>query len=90
MAEHDPKAFRDLFESEPGRPSEAETQEWLGLYTSLVDLLERQLDETRRFADAVPEAMRQYLETENGRILAEELAIFRGRLTYWRALADQR
>ncbi len=89
MAEHDPEAFADLFQSEPDQPSQAETGEWLSLYTNLVGLLERQLEETRRFAEAVPHAMRQYLETENGKILAEELAIFRDRLAHWRAIADR-
>ncbi len=90
MAEHDPAAFAELFESEPDRPSREDVGEWLSLYTRLVDLLERQLDETRRFADSVPDALRQYLETENGKILAEELAIFRDRLAHWRGLADPR
>ncbi len=87
MAQHDPEAFTDLFDSEPDRPSKDEMGEWLGMYTRLVDMLERQLDETKRFADSVPAAMRQYLETENGKILTEELAIFRDRLAHWRALA---
>ena len=60
------------------------------MYARLVDMLERQLEETRRFADSVPAAMRQYLETENGKILTEELAIFRDRLAHWRAVAGSR
>jgi hypothetical protein len=90
VAEHDPEAFADLFESEPDRPSPDEMGEWLTMYTKLVDMLERQLAETKRFADSVPAAMRQYLESENGKILTEELAIFRDRLAHWRAVADHR
>jgi hypothetical protein len=86
VAEHDPEAFEDLFDSEPGKPSTREVAEWVDRYGRLVGLLERQLEETRRFADAVPDAMREYLDRENIKILAEELAIFRRRLAYWHAL----
>ncbi|HSP65714.1 MAG TPA: hypothetical protein VLO10_05945 [Candidatus Deferrimicrobium sp.] len=88
MAEHDPQAFSDLFASEPDPPGQGEVGEWLARYARLVDMLERQLEETKRFADSVPEAMRQYLETENGKILTEELAIFRDRLAHWRGMAE--
>ncbi len=87
MAEHDPEAFQELFEAEPDQPSQEEVTQWVGLYSRLVDLLERQLDETSRFAQSVPEALREYLGRENGKILTEELEIFRGRLAHWRGLA---
>ncbi len=80
VAEHDSQAFLELFEAEPGQPTQAEVGEWVGLYTKLVDMLERQLDETREFAGSVPAAMRQYLQTDNERILTEELEVFRSRL----------
>ncbi len=89
MAEHDPQAFADLFSSEPDRPDQADAGRWLSMYARLVEMLERQLEETRRFADSVPDAMRKYLEAENGKILAEELAIFRDRLAHWRAVAQE-
>lgn len=83
MAEHDPQAFQDLFESEPEQPSAQEVAEWVDRYTRLVDLLERQLDETRRFSASVPEPLKQYLSRENLKILVEELEIFRRRLAHW-------
>jgi hypothetical protein len=86
VAEHDPAAFADLFESEPDDPSEAEKAEWVNLYARLVDLLERQLAETERFAGGVPDGMRRYLHGENRKILVEELEIFRDRLAHWRAI----
>ncbi len=84
VAEHDPQAFAQLFESEPEHPSTAQVAEWVDLYTRLVDLLERHLAETQRFTRAVPEAMREYLSRENVKILAEELDVFRDRLSYWK------
>lgn len=86
MAEHDPKAFEDLFDAEPNAPTEDETARWVDLYTGLVELLERQLAETQRFAESVPESLREYLSRENVKILVEELEIFRERLAHWRRL----
>jgi hypothetical protein len=83
VAEHDPQAFEELFESEPGKPTPAEAAEWTELYTRLTQLLQEQLDDTRRFTGTVPKPMRQYLEQENVKILAEELEIFQGRLAFW-------
>ncbi len=88
VAEHDPAAFEELFQSEPDDASAAERAEWVNLYARLVDLLERQLAETDRFAGSVPEPMRRYLKGENRKILVEELEIFRDRLTHWRAASD--
>jgi hypothetical protein len=85
MAEHDPAAFRELFESEPDRPTAGEVTEWVELYERLVHLLERQLEETQRFAASVPDALREYLSRENVKILVEELEIFRERLAHWTA-----
>jgi hypothetical protein len=47
----------------------------------------RQLDETRQFAESVPEPMRQYLSRENVLILTEELEFVGRRLTHWREIA---
>lgn len=88
MAEHDPQAFTDLFESEPDSPSASDAATWLGVYSRLVELLERQLVETQRFSESVPAALQQYLSRENVKILAEELGIFRDRLTLWQGLAS--
>jgi hypothetical protein len=85
MAEHDPTAFQDLFASEPDQPSPNEVAEWVALYTRLVDMMERQLEETQEFAESVPEALREYLSRENVKILVEEIEVFRGRLAHWRA-----
>lgn len=83
MAEHDPHAFEQLFEAEPTFPSASEVAEWLRLYTGLTELLERQLDETRQFAERAPDAMRRYLDGENIKILTEELGAFQARLAIW-------
>ncbi|HWF56785.1 MAG TPA: hypothetical protein VG520_00350 [Candidatus Dormibacteraeota bacterium] len=87
MTEHDPRSFQDLFDSEPDRPSAAETAKWIDLYERLTALMERQLEETRQFAEGVPDPMRRYLSTENVPILTEELEIFRRRLERWREIA---
>ena len=86
MAEHDPEAFKDLFDSEPDQPSPQEVAEWVDRYTRLVDLLDRQLDETRRLSASLPDALKQYLNRENLKILVEELEVFRDRLAHWEAL----
>lgn len=54
MAEHDPRAFEDLFASEPAAPSGADMAAWIGPYERLVALLERHLEETRSFASSMP------------------------------------
>ena len=87
MTEHDSQAFQELFDSEPARPSAAETTKWIDLYQRLIAMMEGQLDETRQFAESVPEPVRQYLSRENVPILTEEIEIFRGRLTHWREIA---
>jgi hypothetical protein len=87
MAEHDPRAFQDLFDSEPARPSAVETARWIDLYERLTALMERQLEETRQFAESVPDPMKRYLRSENVPILTEELEIFRRRLAHWREAA---
>lgn len=84
MAEYDPGAFEELFESEPSSPSASDVERWIGLYTELTGLLKRQLDETQLFSERVPRAMRDYLDRENLKILSEELDAFRRRLTFWR------
>lgn len=86
MAEHDPDAFAHLFETEPQQPSPADVREWTDLYRRLVELLERHLVETNGFADAVPDALREYLSRENIKILSEELEVFRARLTHWQGI----
>ena len=83
MSEQDRGAADDLFDSEPQQPSAPEAAEWVAVYRRLVELLEPQLEETRRFSATVPEAMRQYLSRENIQILTEELETFRTRLSKW-------
>lgn len=87
MAQHDPEAFTDLFQSEPAQPSPQEVAQWVDVYTRLVGMLEHQLDETKELAGRVPDPVRDYLRVENLKIITEELEIFRGRLSHWRALA---
>jgi hypothetical protein len=86
VAEHDPQAFQRLFQSEPDQPSPGEMSEWVAMYARLVEMLERQLDDTRRFCESVPEALQNYLSGENVKILTEELDVFRKRLAHWRTL----
>lgn len=86
MEKHDPQSFEQLFDAEPDAPSERDVQVWIDLYSRLVDLLARQLEETRRFVEAMPDAMRQYLSRENEQILVEELDVFRHRLAHWTSL----
>jgi hypothetical protein len=76
-----------LFNPEPARPSAVETARWIDLYERLTALMERQLEETRQFAESVPDPMKRYLSRENVPILTEELEIFRRRLTHWRERA---
>jgi broad specificity phosphatase PhoE len=59
MAEHDPQAFQVLFAAEPQSGPSSEVEDWMTLYRRLVAVLERQLDETQRFAAEAPEAMRE-------------------------------
>jgi hypothetical protein len=84
VAEQDPQSFERLFEAEPDAPSEGEAAEWIQLYTGLTQLLRQQLDSTRQFAAGAPAAMREYLESENVKILAGELKTFQERLAFWR------
>ena len=46
-------------------------------------MMERQLDETRAFANRAPEAVQHYLSRENIAILEQEIEAFRGRLAHW-------
>ena len=46
-------------------------------------MMERQLEETRAFANDVHAPMRRYLSRENVTILEEEISAFRERLTHW-------
>ncbi len=87
MAEHDPEAFQQLFESEPDQPPPSEVTHWVEMYSELTGLLQRQLDETLRFAEGRPQAMQEYLARENVKILTEELEAFKGRLALWRQRA---
>jgi hypothetical protein len=83
MEEHDPQAFRELFEAEPEDQTSAEAATWVELYRSLVDMMERQLAETRAFGERAPNAMKQYLSRENIAILEEEIDAFKQRLAHW-------
>lgn len=83
MEEHDPKAFKDLFDAEPPDPASAEAARWVELYQSLVAMMERQLEETRTFAEQTPNAMKHYLSRENIAILEEEIDAFNQRLAHW-------
>jgi hypothetical protein len=83
MEKHDPEAFRELFDAEPSEASGADTATWVDLYRRLVEMMERQLDETRAFALRAPDAVRQYLSRENIAILEEEIDAFKARLAHW-------
>ena len=81
MGEHGGAA--ELFASEPRHPTRDEADEWLALYEGLVDLVERQLDDTRRFMESATEPARAYLRRENLRILTEELKTLSDRRQWW-------
>jgi hypothetical protein len=53
------------------------------IYQRLVMMMERQLQETRAFADSVHEPMRRYLNRENVTILEDEISAFKHRLAHW-------
>ncbi len=74
-------AFEDLSAAEPDGPEQRAT--WADHYRRLIDMMERQLHETRSFAKAAPEPMRHYLARENIAILQEEIAAFKDRLAHW-------
>jgi hypothetical protein len=82
VSEIDTGAFEDLSAAEPGTPEQR--ARWVDLYQRLIEMMERQLDETQSFAKAAPEPMRQYLARENIAILTEEIGAFKERLVHWR------
>jgi hypothetical protein len=83
MPEHDPQAFAELFASEPADASGSDAATWVDTYQRLIDMMERQLAETRAFAAGVHEPMQRYLGSENVAILEEEISAFKERLTHW-------
>jgi len=83
MSEHEPQAFRELFDAEPAGAPESETAKWVDLYERLIAMMERQLEETRVFAKDSPDAMKEYLGGENIAILTEEIDAFKKRLARW-------
>jgi hypothetical protein len=87
MADHDSTAFQDLFDSEPKDASAAEAADLVDMYAGMIAMMERQLEETRMFAQAVSAPLREYLSRENVAILVHELGVFRERLAYWRRRA---
>ncbi len=82
MSNIDAGAFEDLSDAEPGTPEQR--AHWVDLYQRLIEMMERQLNETQSFAEAAPEPLRQYLARENIAILTEEIQAFRERLAHWR------
>jgi hypothetical protein len=82
MSTLDPEPFRDLFGSEP--TNSPDVARWIELYEGLVEMMERQLAETRAFATRAPAAMQDYLGRENIAILEEEIAAFKVRLDHWK------
>jgi hypothetical protein len=83
MPEPEQQSFQELFASEPTRANSAEASTWVDVYQRLVMMMERQLEETRAFADSVHEPMRRYLNRENVSILEEEISAFKDRLAHW-------
>lgn len=83
MTEADPNPFQELFNSEPTNASASEATDWVRVYERLIAMMERQLEETRAFANDVHAPMRRYLSRENVTILEEEISAFRERLTHW-------
>ena len=83
MPDHDPQAFQELFDSEPSEATPAEAATWVDVYQRLIDMMERQLEETRAFAKDVHEPMQRYLSRENMAILEEEISAFKERLARW-------
>ncbi len=83
MTQDDPNPFQELFDAEPADASESEASEWVGVYERLIAMMERQLDETRAFANQVHAPMQRYLSRENVTILEKEITAFKQRLTHW-------
>jgi hypothetical protein len=83
MTAKDPNPFQELFDSEPINASASEATDWVQVYQRLIAMMERQLEETRAFANDVHAPMRRYLSRENMTILEEEISAFRQRLTLW-------
>jgi hypothetical protein len=83
MTQDDPNPFQELFDSEPAAASVSEATEWVRVYERLIAMMERQLEETRAFANDVHAPMRRYLSRENMTILEEEISAFRERLMHW-------
>ena len=83
MEEHNPQTFRELFDAEPADPASPEAARWVEIYQGLIAMMERQLAETRAFAERAPNAVQQYLSRENIAILEEELGAFKDRLAHW-------
>jgi hypothetical protein len=90
MQKHDPRAFQELFDSEPADPAAPDAAWWVSIYRRLIAIMERQLEETRAFAQEVPEPMRRYLSRENMAILDEEITAFKDRLAHWQRATDAR
>ncbi len=86
MGEIDPGAFEDLSRSEPDTP--AQRAAWVGHYRQLIEMMERQLEETKSLAEAAPEAMRLYLARENIAILTQEIEAFKQRIAHWNGHGD--
>jgi hypothetical protein len=83
MTEAEPNPFQELFDSEPTNASVSEATDWVRVYERLIAMMERQLEETREFANDVHAPMRRYLSRENMSILEEEISAFKERLTHW-------
>ncbi len=83
MTTEDPNPFQELFDSEPTNASASEATDWVRVYERLIAMMERQLDETRAFANDVHAPMQRYLSRENMTILEEEISAFRERLALW-------
>ena len=85
MSEHhipEQEPMQNLVAAEPDG-AESESAEWVDRYERLIAMMERQLEETRTFAQTVPAPMQEYLSRENIAILEEEIDAFRERLAHW-------
>ena len=83
MAGLDPEAFEELFASEPSNRAASEASTWAALYESLIDMMERQLEDTRAFVSRAPEAMQQYLEPREHRHPRAGDRRLQSRLAHW-------
>jgi hypothetical protein len=90
MTQEDPNPFQELFDAEPMNASVSEASDWVRVYQRLIAMMERQLEETRAFANDVHAPMRRYLSRENMAILEEEISAFRERLTHWNERSEAR